>query len=121
MVPLYVPQAAVSVPPPCPTCTPYLLLPILPLLSRLPVEHPTLTFPLPILQSLLVCADVVPVTLDVSEEEVMFAFGLDNWDSHVEQVRGESAGKERGAGSGEDMYGWRCCCRHWVWPETWQG
>lgn len=31
-------------------------------------------------------ADVVPVTLDVSDEELMFTFSLDNWDDHVEQV-----------------------------------
>jgi hypothetical protein len=39
-------------------------------------------------QSLLVTTDVVPVTLGVSDEELMFTFGLDNWDEHVEQVRG---------------------------------
>jgi hypothetical protein len=45
------------------------------------------------LQSLLVTADVVPVTLGVSDEELMFTFGLDNWDEHVEQVRGVDWGR----------------------------
>jgi hypothetical protein len=31
-------------------------------------------------------ADVVPVTLDVSEDALMFTFSLDNWDDHVEMV-----------------------------------
>lgn len=31
-------------------------------------------------------ADVVPVTLEVSDEELLFSFSLDNWDDHVEQV-----------------------------------
>jgi hypothetical protein len=37
-------------------------------------------------QSLLLTADVVPVTLELSDEELMFTFSLDNWDDHVEQV-----------------------------------
>lgn len=43
---------------------------------------------LPLLQSILVSADVVPVTLDVSDEELVFTFSVDNWDDHVEQVGG---------------------------------
>jgi hypothetical protein len=39
-----------------------------------------------VLQPLLVTADVVPVTLEVSDEELMFSFSLDNWDDYVEQV-----------------------------------
>lgn len=37
-------------------------------------------------QPLLVAADVVPVTLDVSDEELLFTFSLDNWDDHVQQA-----------------------------------
>lgn len=36
---------------------------------------------------MLVAADVVPVTLDLSDEELLFSFSLDNWDDHVQQVR----------------------------------
>lgn len=45
-------------------------------------------------------ADVVPVTLDVSDEELMFTFSLDNWDDHVEQVgccKPQSASSAQGA------------------------
>jgi hypothetical protein len=38
------------------------------------------------MQPLLVAADVVPVTLDVSDEELLFTFSLDNWDDHVQQA-----------------------------------
>lgn len=39
------------------------------------------------IQSLDILADVVAVTLDLSSEELVFAFGLENWDDYVEQVR----------------------------------
>lgn len=32
-------------------------------------------------------AEVVPVTLKLSAEELEFAFGLDNWESTVDKVR----------------------------------
>jgi hypothetical protein len=35
-----------------------------------------------------VAAEVVSVTVKLSSTELGFAFGLDNWESHVEQVRG---------------------------------
>jgi len=38
-------------------------------------------FPLP------VTASVVPVTLEVSAEELHFNFSLDNWDTYIEKVR----------------------------------
>lgn len=37
-------------------------------------------FPLP------VTASVVPVTLEVSAEELHFEFSLDNWDTYIEKV-----------------------------------
>ncbi len=40
------------------------------------------------LQMLDVAAEVVPVSLDLSSEEMSFAFSFDNWDPHVDQVRG---------------------------------
>ena len=38
------------------------------------------------LQSLDVLAEVVAVTLELSCEELLFGFSLDNWDDYVEQV-----------------------------------
>jgi hypothetical protein len=38
------------------------------------------------LQSLDVLAEVVAVTLELSCEELLFGFSLDNWDDFVEQV-----------------------------------
>jgi hypothetical protein len=43
------------------------------------------------LQSLDVLAEVVAVTLELSCEELLFGFSLDNWDDYVEQVRTHSA------------------------------
>lgn len=37
-------------------------------------------------QSIEVLAEVVAVTLELSCEELMFSFSLDNWDNYVEQV-----------------------------------
>jgi hypothetical protein len=34
-----------------------------------------------------VLAEVVAVTLELSCEELLFGFSLDNWDDYVEQVR----------------------------------
>jgi hypothetical protein len=39
-----------------------------------------------LLQSLDVLAEVVAVTLELSCEELLFGFSLDNWDNYVEQV-----------------------------------
>lgn len=38
------------------------------------------------LQSLDVLAEVVAVTLELSCEELLFGFSLENWDDYVEQV-----------------------------------
>lgn len=38
-------------------------------------------------QSVEVVADVVAVSLELSADELLFAFGPDNWEHHVEQVR----------------------------------
>lgn len=38
------------------------------------------------IQSVDVVAEVVAVTLELSNEELMFSFSLDNWDNYVEKV-----------------------------------
>lgn len=35
---------------------------------------------------------MVPVTLKLSADELNFSFGIDNWDLHVDQVRGVCLG-----------------------------
>lgn len=39
------------------------------------------------IQTVDVVAEVIAVTLELSREELMFAFSLDNWDNYVEKVQ----------------------------------
>jgi hypothetical protein len=67
------------------------------------------------LQSLDVLAEVVAVTLELSCEELLFGFSLDNWDNYVEQASAHATCLRNTKSAFQPAYVMSCCvasCTH---------